>query len=149
MGHIEDFESDHLVFISTLPNFGHVGDVLGILSLLRDALKFIRCWDGAMVTTQPSKFDDTSSLRPWIPRKFLRWSCGQNRKEEQRVVSPRRSYRCACLPPRSSNPLDKYTRLRPYCSIGVGRVHTVNGRKQVATVRIAGVRDGMQFILEG
>jgi len=39
--HLEDPERDFLAFIPTLPDFDHLGDVLGMASLPYDTLKFV------------------------------------------------------------------------------------------------------------
>ena len=56
--HPENLERDHLTLVHTLPDFGQLREVLGILPTLYDALKFIRCWDCMVVATQLPKFDD-------------------------------------------------------------------------------------------
>jgi len=37
----EDLERDNLVLVPTLPDFDRLGDVLGMLSLPHNALKFV------------------------------------------------------------------------------------------------------------
>lgn len=37
----ENLERDNLVFVPTLPNFNHLGDALGILSLPHNAFEFV------------------------------------------------------------------------------------------------------------
>lgn len=83
MGNPEDLESDRLALVPPLPNFGLVGNVLGAAPFLRDAFKLIQRWDCAAVTTHPLKLSDTLSIQPWIPCEFLKWECGQSRKEGQ------------------------------------------------------------------
>ena len=62
--HPENLERDHLILVHTLPNFGHLGEVLGILPTLHDALEFIWRWDCMVITAQLPKFNDTPPLRP-------------------------------------------------------------------------------------
>ena len=79
--HPENLEGDHRVLVHPLPNLGHLGYVLGMVSPLHDADKFIRCWDCMVMTTQPPKLEDTLPLRPRIlVNERLRQKCGQNRK---------------------------------------------------------------------
>ena len=39
--HLENLESDLLVVVFTLPNFGHESGALGMVSLLHNALEFV------------------------------------------------------------------------------------------------------------
>ena len=41
MRQLENLEHDRLVFVPTLPNIGHFGHALWLVSLPRDTLKFI------------------------------------------------------------------------------------------------------------
>jgi len=61
--HPKNLESHHLAAVPTLPNFGHLGDVMRTVPLLHDAFKFVWCRDCAMVTTQPPKLDSSFALR--------------------------------------------------------------------------------------
>ena len=40
-GRPEDLECDHLFVVSTLPNLSHLGDTLGLSSILHDTVEFI------------------------------------------------------------------------------------------------------------
>jgi hypothetical protein len=61
--HSENLESDQLIVIPTLPNFGDLRDALGWAPSLHHVLKSVRSRDRKVVTTQPPKFNDTFPLR--------------------------------------------------------------------------------------
>ena len=73
----ENLDSDHLVVVHTLPNLGRLGDALGMVSLPRNTIEFVQCWDCTVVTTPPPKFNEGSPPRLQIPMYELlrrKWS---------------------------------------------------------------------------
>jgi len=65
--HLENLECDDFAFVPSLPNFDHLGDMFGMVSLPHDALKFICTAPEA----RQKKSGDTSPPRLWIPMRGL------------------------------------------------------------------------------
>jgi len=64
--HLENLESNRLASVPTLPNFDHLGDMLGIVSLPHDTPKF-RPYCYCIVATTRRKKSRGAFPPPWVP----------------------------------------------------------------------------------
>ena len=137
--HLENLDCDYFAFVPSLPNFDHLGDIFGIVSLPHDALKFVCI---AATARQPRRSGDTSPPRSWIPvREPLGREYDQNWKERYRGVSPQQPHQCAFRPPRTLNPPEEQATLGAYCGYQRGLCTVSNGKKET-TVKNTRVREG-------